>query len=87
MPTQIVLQPDGKFALWSSIVDDFTLIDATPEEVIETLVERQRRQITSHVNTVCSALQRGEKPIGPRPTFDECVQTIREAALRPHASE
>ena len=33
MGIQLVKQPDGKFAIWSSIVDNFVLENATEEEV------------------------------------------------------
>jgi len=35
MPNYIVKQPDGKFSIWSSIVDDFTIENLTEEEVLE----------------------------------------------------
>ena len=34
MSRQIVKQPDGKLAVWSSIVDDFIIIDASEVELI-----------------------------------------------------
>lgn len=35
MTQQIIRQPDGKLAVFSSITDTFIVVDATPEEVIE----------------------------------------------------
>ncbi len=35
MGQQIIRQPDGKLAVFSTVVDGFLLFDATPEEVIE----------------------------------------------------
>ena len=35
MPRAIVKQPNGMYALWSTIVDDFILMDATLEECVE----------------------------------------------------
>ena len=35
MGRQVVKQPDGNFAIWSSVVDDFILGDATEEEIRE----------------------------------------------------
>ncbi len=35
MPQHIVKQPNGKYAIFSSVVDDFVGYDATPDEVCE----------------------------------------------------
>jgi hypothetical protein len=35
MGQQIIRQPDGKLAVFSSVVDAFVVVDATPEEIIE----------------------------------------------------
>jgi len=32
---RIVKQPDGKYAIWSTIVDDFVMTDASREDVIK----------------------------------------------------
>lgn len=37
MPHYPVLQPDGKFAIYSTIVDAFTVMDATAEQALEEL--------------------------------------------------
>jgi hypothetical protein len=40
MGEQIIKQPDGKLAVFSSMVDGFIVTDATPEELIEWRAER-----------------------------------------------
>ena len=35
MGEQIIKQPDGRLAVFSSIVDAFIIIDATPEEILD----------------------------------------------------
>lgn len=35
MGQQIIRQPDGKLAVFASITDTFTVVDATPEELVE----------------------------------------------------
>lgn len=34
MVRKIVKQPNGKYAMWSSVIDDFLYIDLTEEEYI-----------------------------------------------------
>lgn len=33
MPERVIKQPDGKYAIWSSEVDDFVVYDATADEI------------------------------------------------------
>ncbi|MGW3933867.1 hypothetical protein ACWECC_38310 [Streptomyces microflavus] len=39
---QIVLQPDGRLAVYSTIVDDLVLYDATPDEVADEAADYAR---------------------------------------------
>lgn len=49
MGSQFIQQPDGKWAIWSSIVDDFTHLNCEPWELFAIMVEREmERQWTSH---------------------------------------
>lgn len=78
MATRIVQQPNSKFAVWSTVVDDFTLIDATREELIEEFVKDSRAVITAHVDRVLADLANGRMPYAQfTRTFAEHVQAIR----------
>lgn len=61
MGRQIIKQPNGKYAVWSSTVDNFILLDATPDEIIEGLVADSRRDIERAVHGKVESLDRGEK--------------------------
>lgn len=79
MGHQIVKQPNGKFAVWSSVVDSFILIDATPDEIVEDYVEKEADRIRDRIETVISQLNSGQKPYHQLThTFDDCVAIIRE---------
>jgi hypothetical protein len=80
MGTQIVRQPDGKFALWSSVVDDFTVVDCEDEqEIIDVMVEDARKEITKTVAGIVESLRTGGKPYKQfTKSFDECVHVIVE---------
>ena len=62
MGQQIIKQPDGKYAVWSTGADSFVLIDATPEVIIESWVEEFRQNATRTVNETVRKLEAGEKP-------------------------
>lgn len=76
MGHQIVKQPNGLYAVWSSVVDNFILWDATAEDIlVEEQVEMYER-VAKRVRDTLASLERGEQP--PQlPTFDECIRTIR----------
>ena len=79
MGTQIVKQPNGKYALWSSIVDDFTLLDADANDIIESFVDDFRRRCTADVNRVIAELERGGSPYHQfTKSFDDCLAIIKE---------
>lgn len=79
MGRQIIKQPNGLYALWSSVVDDFVMLDATPEEIIEDAVEDSRKEITARVKDVVAKLGKGGRPYFQRTkSFDECVERIKE---------
>jgi hypothetical protein len=62
MSSQIIQQPNGLYAVWSSIVDSFTLIDATPEEIVEEWVAQERQRLTEAVNRIVGQLNNNQAP-------------------------
>ncbi len=62
MSHQIIKQPNGKYSIWSSIVDDFIMNNATPEEIIEYYIKRESEDIKERVNKTIDQLNNGEKP-------------------------
>lgn len=60
MGRQIIKQPDGKFCVWSTIVDDFIIVDATPEEIIEIYIEEKSEEIKENVYEVVNLLNQGK---------------------------
>jgi hypothetical protein len=44
MGQQIIRQPDGKLAVFSSVVDAFIVVDATPEEILEWRAEEAAQE-------------------------------------------
>lgn len=62
MGHQIIKQPDGKYALFSSVVDGFTMIDATREELAGYFGDKSRAELEKSVAQKCNALDNGERP-------------------------
>lgn len=62
MARQIIKQPNGLYAEWSSVVDDFVLLDATREEIIQAAITEYTKFITDQVNGICDSFDKGELP-------------------------
>ena len=78
MGKQIIKQPNGKYCLFSSVVDNVTHYDCTPEEIVEALVEDFRVRVESHVYDVVEKLEAGEKPYHQfTMSYDEMIQKIK----------
>jgi len=59
---QIVKQPDGKYAIWSSVVDDFIYVDATADEVILWFGREAKIKVMNEVKETIQILNEGGKP-------------------------
>jgi hypothetical protein len=62
MGRQIIKQPNGLYAVFSSVVDTFIMWDCTPECIIETWAEEERKRIEQGVRQTCAELDAGGKP-------------------------
>lgn len=51
MGQQIIRQPDGKLAVFSSVVDAFIVVDATPEEIVEWRAEEAAEKARERART------------------------------------
>lgn len=78
MGYQIIKQPNGRYAIWSSVVDSFTVVDCTREELIEELVAYARRDIERDVSWRLADIEAGRPAYHQLTlTFDQAVETIR----------
>lgn len=86
MPRCIVKQPNGKYSLWSTIVDDFILLDAWAEEVIvEEINDPHKQNYPGGRDALRRDLCRELENIAATgkawpwaPTWNEAIQIIRE---------
>jgi len=64
MGKQIIRQPSGKYAVWSSIVDHFVVVGATPQEIENYYAEQvcSRAEAKEHVSETISRLDNGGEP-------------------------
>ncbi len=62
MGYQIIKQPNGKFAVWSTIVDNFIMFDADAKEIIDDRIEKCTQDIIKEVTQTILELNEGRKP-------------------------
>ena len=60
MSHEIIRQPNGLFAVWSTIVDDFVMVDATPEDIIVDELEDAKERISKEITDIVNVLNSGK---------------------------
>lgn len=57
MPHYYVIQPDGNFAIYSSVVDDYLISGLTREELINHILYDEHEETVRELNHVCDYLE------------------------------
>ena len=74
MARMIIKQPNGLYAIWSTVVDGFVMLDATPQDIIDDRVKDYREESEKDVKRVIEQLDAGEKPYFQfTKTYDEAL--------------
>ena len=85
MGQQIIKQPDGRLAVFSSVTDSFIVVDAAPDELVEwraeEAAEKAREQTRRELEHVLAD--------NPRKVYFQFAKTLDEAAEmdREHGGE
>jgi septation ring formation regulator EzrA len=88
MGWQIIKQPNGKYCIFSSVVDNVIYYDGTREQIVNAFLEPEIERIKKHVNEVIDQLEKGEKPYFQfTKSFDEMVDTVTEIHGKKKAEE
>jgi hypothetical protein len=79
MARQIIKQPNGKYCIFSTVVDDVVATNMSEYEVIEEYAEEARADIEAKVKGILLALDMGKQPYHQfTKTFDEMQETIEQ---------
>jgi len=62
MGWQIIKQPNGRYAVWSTIVDDIIAYDGTKQEIVNLFVKDVVENTTKDVTRMIDRLEEGDKP-------------------------
>lgn len=74
MGRSIVKQPDGKYAVWSTVVDNFVCQDMTRDELKDFFAEEAVEQARQEVDRQLSRIAEGKTTY----TYEQCLNLIRE---------
>lgn len=81
MPRCPVIQPNGKVAIWSTVVDDFVAIDCDVMEMVEELTDStytHQPYSAYELGRCLLNLQQNGRAWKWAPTLDEAIETIRQ---------
>lgn len=76
MGQQIIKQPDGKLAVFSSITDTFIVVDATPEEILDWRAEEAAQAARERTKRELDHVLTGN----PRAAYFQFAMTWEEAS-------
>jgi hypothetical protein len=78
MGHQIIKQPNGKYCIYSSIVDDIITFNATVEDIINERIEEAKKDIEKEVKGIVEKLNKGEDPYYTFTiSFEEAIKEIK----------
>ncbi|NUS22692.1 MAG: hypothetical protein HOV92_00485 [Streptomyces sp.] len=76
MGQQIIKQPDGRLAVFSSVVDAFIVVDATPEEILDWRAEQAAADARRFTQRELDAVLADD----PRRVYFQFARTWEEAS-------
>lgn len=71
----LVRQPDGKFAVWSSYIDNFISRDKTQEEIIEELAQDAYDEERKRLENIFENPESNRSKMAFK-DYDECMESI-----------
>jgi len=74
MSREIVKQPNGLYCIFSSIVDDVIVYDATPEELIKFRIEEETETIKKYITETIKSLNEGNSRSMP---YEELCRIVK----------
>ena len=75
MGHQVIRQPDGQLAVFSTVVDSWILFDATPEEILDWYAEDAAARSRESTARVLAAVAAGD----PGAVYYQFAMTFQEA--------
>lgn len=79
MGHQIIKQPNGLFAVFSTIVDNFLVYNKTKEQLKKFYLRMERARINKEIDEIVEKIEKGVSPYYQfSMTFEQAVEEIQE---------
>lgn len=79
MAQQIIKQPDGNYAIWSSVVDDFIFTDATKDEILKHFGAEAYEYARKKALDTMDELDEGKTPYYQfTKSYAECLEILKK---------
>ncbi len=79
MGNQIIKQPNNKYCIFSSITDNFILLDATHDELVDFIVEAESKEIQRRIYKILAEIKNGDKPyLQFTKTWEQALKTATD---------
>lgn len=79
MGWQIIKQPDGKYCIFSSVVDNVTYYNCSKEQIVGVFIKTEVERVRKEVLGIIDSLDDGYKPYHQfTKTFDQMIATIED---------
>lgn len=79
MARQIIMQPNGKYCIYNSNVDNITHYNMGEQDIIEEWSEESRKEIEKSVKSIVSKLKEGKRPYYQfTKTYEEMLNSIMD---------
>lgn len=79
MGWQVIKQPNGKYCIWSSVVDNIVYYNGTREETINAFIKAEAETIQKRVEKIIDSIDSGGQPYHQfSKTFDDAIEAIKE---------
>ena len=83
MSHQIIRQPNGEYAIFSTILDDFILTNVSPQKIVNFYVEDCRKTKNYEVARVIVSLNKGEEPYAQFTlSYQEALRIINKKKVK-----
>lgn len=79
MARSVIKQPNGNYAIFSTVVDDFIMVNATKQELIDADIEEAREKINEKYDEMFEYFDKGEvapRYVNSHMTWDEAIACV-----------
>jgi len=76
MGRHIIKQPNGKLAIWSTIVDNFIMTDVTKEEYIAFRIQEETERVEKDINDIVDRLDTGQRQSYTAHNWEEALRQL-----------